>query len=239
HALQALLESWVIDAALFARAAQLIPVDMPLLNDPVFVKDREDFSGRSWSKRALEKARPEALVEVRGRFEVLERGLLGDGREWIGGAEGPSVLDIEAVWVPHWLRGMKGALPSDYISATQFPLTFAWIQRFETATKAAASASPPAPKITPEEALRIVSKGGFPEPEGDVDVNDPSGLANGDEIEIWPVDSGFNHKDRGSLIKLDGEEVVIKGQTEKGAAVRIHCPRHGFRVRKVGGAVKL
>jgi len=237
--LQALLESWVVDAGLFARAGQLIPADMPLMQDPVFVRDREDYTGRSWSKRALEKARPEALVEVRAGFEVLESRLLGDGREWVGGAEGPGVLDIEAVWVPHWLRSLKGALPSNYISATQFPLTFAWIQRFDSAAKAAASSSPRAPKIMPEEALDIVGRGSFPEPEGDVEVNDPSGLKKGDEIEVWPIDTGFNHRDKGRLVKLDGAEVVIEGKTVKGGAIRIHCPRHGFRVRKVAGDAKL
>ncbi|TVY22777.1 hypothetical protein LHYA1_G008264, partial [Lachnellula hyalina] len=222
--LQALLESWVVDAGLFARAGQLIPADMPLMQDPVFVRDREDYTGRSWSKRALEKARPEALVEVRAGFEVLESRLLGDGR---------------TVWVPHWLRSLKGALPSNYISATQFPLTFAWIQRFDSAAKAAASSSPRAPKITPEEALDIVGRGSFPEPEGDVEVNDPSGLKKGDEIEVWPIDTGFNHRDKGRLVKLDGAEIVIEGKTVKGGAIRIHCPRHGFRVRKVAGDAKL
>lgn len=81
-----------------------------------------------------------------------------------------------------------------------------------------------------------MSKGSFPEPEGDVEANDPSGLEKGDEIEVWPIDSGFNHKDRGRLLKLDGKEVVVEGKTERGAVVRIHCPRHGFRVRKVGAA---
>jgi len=39
--------------------------------------------------------RPEALVEMRSSFELLETTLLADGREWILKTEGPSLADIE------------------------------------------------------------------------------------------------------------------------------------------------
>lgn len=68
---------------------------MPLLKDEKFQKDREDFTGRSWSKESVERGRGEALVEVRGVFGVLETEVLGDGRRWVGGGEGPDILDIE------------------------------------------------------------------------------------------------------------------------------------------------
>ena len=45
-----LLESWTIDGGIFVRATQTIPVEMPLMNDPKFIKDREEFMGRSWAK---------------------------------------------------------------------------------------------------------------------------------------------------------------------------------------------
>ena len=48
--LEKLLESWTIDGGIFVRAVQTMPVAMPLLNDPKFVKDREEFMGRSWAK---------------------------------------------------------------------------------------------------------------------------------------------------------------------------------------------
>lgn len=209
---------------------------MPLIADPKFQKDREDYTGTKWTKEAMDKARPEALVEVRGRFEVLEYDVLGDGRLWVGGTEnGPGVLDIEAVWIPHWLRGLKGALPEGYISATQFPRVFDWVERFDAAVKGTA----PAPKVTGKQALSIVEKGVFPEAEGEVERGDPSGLVKGEQVEVWPVDSGFNHKDLGRLVKLDGGEVVVEGKTQGGKTVRIHAPRHGFRVRKVKVGARL
>ena len=49
-ALEKLLENWTIDGGIFVRASQTMPVEMPLLNDPKFVEDREEFMGRSWAK---------------------------------------------------------------------------------------------------------------------------------------------------------------------------------------------
>jgi hypothetical protein len=84
--------------------------------------------------------------------------------------------------------------------------------------------------------LKIIEAGVFAEPEGEVDGNDPSGLRKGDEIEVWPIDSGFSRKDRGRLVRLDSSEIVVESKTSNGKDVRIHAPRHGFRVRKVGKA---
>jgi len=94
-AMSKLLETWAVDAGIFVRSAQLIPADTPLRNDPVFQKDRADFSGNSWSEDAAERNRPEALVEIRGAFEFLEMTMFTDGRDWILKTEGPSLADIE------------------------------------------------------------------------------------------------------------------------------------------------
>jgi glutathione S-transferase len=94
-ALEKLLEIWSIDSGVFNRAAQLIPTSMPLLNDPKFTKDREDYNGRSWDKSKIEANRPEALAHIRNAFNLLETTLLADGREWILKTEKPSLGDIE------------------------------------------------------------------------------------------------------------------------------------------------
>jgi len=82
--------------------------------------------------------------------------------------------------------------------------------------------------------VKQLGRSEFAEEEGDVDVNDPTGLKKGDQVEVWPIDSGFTRKDRGALVGLDGREIVVDGRTEKGERVRIHAPRHGFRLRGVG-----
>jgi glutathione S-transferase len=94
-ALEKLLEIWTIDGGVFSRAGQLIPTSMPLLNDPKFTKDREDFNGRSWDKDKIEANRPEALAHIRDAFNFLETTLLADGRDWILKTEKPSLGDIE------------------------------------------------------------------------------------------------------------------------------------------------
>ena len=94
-AVEKLLEKWTIDGGVFTRAAQLIPSETPLLNDPKFTKDREEYTGRSWAKSDVTKMRPEALAQMRDNFDFLETGLLADGRDWVLKSAKPSLADIE------------------------------------------------------------------------------------------------------------------------------------------------
>ena len=77
------------------RVGQAIPPELPLLNDPKFIKDREAYSGRSWSQESVKAMRPEALTHIRDAFESLENGLLADGREWVLKTDKPALADIE------------------------------------------------------------------------------------------------------------------------------------------------
>ena len=94
-AVEKLLESWTIDGGIFMRAAQTIPPNTPLMKDPKFTKDREDYTGRSWSQDSVRAMLPEGLTHIRDGFEFLENGLLADGREWILNTANPSLADIE------------------------------------------------------------------------------------------------------------------------------------------------
>ena len=94
-AIEKLLESWTIDGGVFVRATQVLPPDMPLLNDPKFKSDREDYSGRSWDKKNITAMRPEGLTHIRDAFVFLETGLLADGRQWVLKTKTPSRADIE------------------------------------------------------------------------------------------------------------------------------------------------
>lgn len=94
-AVERLLEKWNIDSGVFVRAAQCLPPDMPLLKDTKFTRDREEYTGRSWAKTDIARMRPEALAHLREAFDLLETGLLADGREWVLKTEKPSLADIE------------------------------------------------------------------------------------------------------------------------------------------------
>jgi len=65
------------------------------MKDEKFTKDREDYTGRSWSKSNIERGRPEALVEIKQAFEFMEGSVFADGRQWMMGNEGVSLADIQ------------------------------------------------------------------------------------------------------------------------------------------------
>lgn len=209
----------------------MLPPTLPLLKDEKFQKDREDYTGGKWTPEVLAKGRPEALVEMTTSYETMENFFLGDGKEWISGKEGPGLVDIEAAWLFTWLQGLPDALPSSFPS--RFPKVFAWTKRFNEAVKAAAQKQGKPKTVKWNEAREIVKNSGWAEEEGKADGSDPSGFKKGTIVEVWPTDSGFNHKDKGQLVAIDEKEVVIRGEMEGGTAVRIHAPRHGFRVREV------
>lgn len=150
------------------------------------------------------------------------------------------LTDVTAVWPFHWLKGLKGALPGDYISANQFPKVFAWIERFDKAVKVAATELGKPKSLKGQEAVNQISKSHYAESESSVDADDPTGLKKGQEVEVWPIDSGSNHRDKGQLVGLSGSEIVIESKTREGQSVRVHTPRHGFRIRGIGrGGSKL
>ncbi|KAL0258201.1 hypothetical protein SLS55_007374 [Diplodia seriata] len=215
-AIERLLDRWTTDAGVFSRAATLIPSDMPALRDPKFAKDREDFSGRSWSREAMQRARPESVVYVRDAFALLEHTLLADGREWILKTPAPSLADIEE---------------------QHFPKVYAWIKRFREALRAAQSSGPKPVTLKGPQAVSFVSGANLAESGGHIDAADPLGLEKGQEVEVWPIDSGFKHHDRGTLVSLTPDEMVLASRTRAGDdEVHIHFPRWGFRIVAARGA---
>lgn len=112
---------------------------------------------------------------------------------------------------------------------------YAWIDRFNHAIASAKSSAPKPTTLKGAEAVQHVIQADFAEPEGHVDANDPLGLQKGQDVESWPVDSGFKHHDRGRLVSINSQEVVLAAQSKVGGKeVRIHHPRWNFRTRAVG-----
>ncbi|KAL8806925.1 MAG: hypothetical protein Q9182_001054 [Xanthomendoza sp. 2 TL-2023] len=233
-AVEKLLEKWIIDGGIFSRTSQVLPLEMPLFSDPNFVKDREDYIGRSFTKEDYVKGRPEALAHLREAFQLLESTLLADGRNWVLNTPKVSLADIEAIWPFHWLSGLEGALPPSLFGKEAFPKVYAWIERFSATVKAAEDSMPKVTNLEGAEAIKSITQADFVEPGGDVDEQDPLALTKGQEVESWPTDSGSNHRDRGQLIALTRQEVVLKTQAKVGGAdVHIHHPRTNFRIQPV------
>ncbi|KAL9006031.1 MAG: hypothetical protein Q9188_001209 [Gyalolechia gomerana] len=233
-ALEKVLEQWTINGGVFNRAAQLIPPEMPLLNDPKWVKDREDYTGRSWAKSDISKTRPEALAHMREFFELLESTILADDRHWILNTEKPTLADIHAIWPFHWLSGMKDALPPSIFGKDHFPGVYSWIDRFQKALESAEESAPKVTRLKGAEAVKFITQVEFADPDGNVDDKDPLGLKKGQDVESWPIDSGFTHRDRGQLVALTRQEVILKTQAKLGHRdIHIHHPRTNFRIRAV------
>lgn len=247
RAIERLLEVLSVDGGVFAWAASLLPRELPIFKDPQFLKDRADFmSGRDMLGQKSPTAKPEALSDIKNVFELLETTLLADGRDWVLKTEAPSLADIEAVWPLHWLRGLPGALPSEHISKTQFPKVFAWIERFDKTVTAAKQKLEKVPTLSGEDAVRtIVQSSYFEGAAREVEQSEPLvkalGLKRGEKVLVFPLDSGSSHKDSGILSSLNGKEIVFetKADLQGSPAIRVHAPRHGFRVVREDQALHL
>lgn len=225
----------------------MFPPNLPVFKDERFLKDRSEFmgisggSGRKFGPQSAQ-GRAEAAANLRGVFALLENNFLADGRDWLLGGHdggGPTLADIEGVWILHWLRGIPGALPKDLLSEQQFPRVFAWIERFDKAVKSAAQKVGSVPTLSGEQATRTVVEAEFvdrAEDFGQVAPEEPVakvlGLKKGDRVVVHPTDTGFTYKDSGKLLNLDANEVVFetRATVEGTPAVRVHAPRLGFRV---------
>lgn len=129
---------------------------------------------------------------------------------------------------------MPGALPKDVISPVQFPKVFSWIQRFRDALQQAKASAPKQVKVTGEEVVAYMQGAKFAESIGEVAANDPLQLKAGDEVEVFPIETGFSHRDRGTLLTLTPNEVVVgKKMNAGGGPIRVHYQRWGFRVIKI------
>ncbi|GAB7343540.1 hypothetical protein MBLNU457_1550t1 [Dothideomycetes sp. NU457] len=230
-ALAALLDIFTVDGGVFARAAQLLPINSPALQNPKFRKDREDFSGRSWDLKDMERGQPEAIVHMRRAFDTFEA-LLSDGREWIAGTDGLGLADINSAWVLEW---MMDFVKVEVLGKEVYPRTYAWVARYKAAVKAAVKANKVV-KVKGDVARKFVLGAQVNGSVG-VDEKDPLKLKKGQDVVVFPIDTGFKHKDTGKLVALNKEEVVIAVKAPEGSGqVHLHAPRWGFRVLPAGGA---
>ena len=239
-AVQSLLSVLTTGTDLFFRAAELLPPSLPLMKDKAFLRDRADFFPQP-SKGAADSyalKRAEALTAVRDAVEMMETTILADGRDWVLGTETPRLADVEGVWVFHWLLsekyGLQGAVyDAEAVNEKKYPKVFAWVRRFEGHLEGLPKVEQG--KVKGEEARGLIlgAAEDSSSSSAEVDATEPVvralGLKKGDEVEVWPTDSGSNHRDKGKLVGLNKSEVVW----ENGKGVKVHAPRKGFRVVKV------
>jgi hypothetical protein len=106
------------------------------------------------------------------------------------------------------------------------------MQRFNGAIKAAKAAAPKPTTLKGVEAASRVLGAKYAEAEARFDEQDPSNLKQGQEVEIWPIDTGFRRRDRGLLVGINEEEIVLQLQPKPGEQeLRLHFPRTNFRIK--------
>lgn len=224
RALERLLEKWT-DAVVFKYAAAAIPTSSPIMSDTTFTDDRKELWGRDWTKEHQNSLRPEALVVLRSNMQFLENDLLTNGRDWIFEGQGPTLADIHAAWIFKWLaHDIEGSLPSELFSAKLFPKTYAWFDRYSAAVSQAMEKMQADGKVRSlegDDAVREIVAGPLGEKKLQIDPQDPTGLKEGEPVIGYPQDTGFTRKDRGSLVGLTGQEVVISSKSKSGAEIRI------------------
>ncbi|GIZ37091.1 hypothetical protein CKM354_000055400 [Cercospora kikuchii] len=241
-----ILEEFIIDGGPFWRTAGLIPVDSPLMQDPVWVKDRFDGSGGQFTKEKLVQLREWNLSQERLYFGMVEK-LLGDGRKWLLGGEGPGLAEIHAGWVFDWAISMAEGVPDGRYAAKEdlrrelgeerFPKVWEWVRRFREVTMEAEQRNKGAGVLgegrdAEDAVVEKILEAQFTE-RGDLefDENDVLGLKKGQKISVSPTDFGFTHKDEGKLAGLTKDEVVIESPVPKEQGiVRLHFPRFNFKV---------
>lgn len=121
------------------------------------------------------------------------------------------------------------------ISAKKYPKVFAWIARFNDVLKVAKAQAPKPATLKGDAATQRILSAAFAENDLRVDNADPLGLQQGAEVEVFPIDSGTRHQDKGRLVGLKEDEVVLSIQAQ-GKEVHVHYPRTGFRIKAVAAA---
>jgi hypothetical protein len=125
-------------------------------------------------------------------------------------------------------------LPTDVISEKIFPKTFSWQERYLKAVEEANKSAPAPVKLDGQAAADHILGSEAVDKHIFVDSNDPSGVQDGVELELYPADWGSEHRDRGRMVGLSGDEVTIAVQSKKDVKIRVHAPRAGFKMENIG-----
>ena len=248
YGIQQILENWAFDGGLFQRTSQMIPPDASLIQIKEWIADRSELLGIPFKPEMLAHVLPDALAHTRLHLQMIEQNLLGDGRDWLFG-DHPSVSDVHVMWIFDWMMrpadrmGMRHAYP-ELLNEKNYPKTFAWIERMDRAIEDMRKKHG-APKVLSEDdVVAMIEKSAYWEPKDlVVDGTDPSGLKEGDEVDLIALDSapetGSRRRDVGRLEGLTVTSATIGTKTKNGDDVRIHYQRTNVRVAKASGAPRL
>ena len=137
-------------------------------------------------------------------------------------AAGPParLADLDAVWPLDWMAEL-GSLPADLFGPARYPKTNAWMARWRAEIKAVKKK---VPTLSGEDAARAILAGA--KAPTTVETGDPTALHEGTDVLLWPTDTGAKHRDRGRLVGLTKDEVVIavKTKIDPSKEIHLHAP---------------
>jgi hypothetical protein len=124
-------------------------------------------------------------------------------------------------------------LPENLVSARIFPRTFAWLERYRAAVEQAKTSGPEPTTLDGQAAADHILRSEFGLAKVSIDGEDPTGLREGTNVEVFTADWVTEHRDRGRLVGLASDEVTIAVKSKESVEIRIHAPRTGFKIKAV------
>jgi hypothetical protein len=144
----------------------------------------------------------------------------------------PSTLP--AAWIFSWIVSLPNAMPDEFFGTERYPATRAWLSRYDDAIAKAKKEAPPVSELEGPAAVERILASSFKDEDLRVD-SDPLGLKKNEVVSMWPIDTGYDRKDAGKLIKFTANEVAVATKVEQGGKeVRIHYPRWNYTVASAG-----
>ena len=124
-----------------------------------------------------------------------------------------------ACWIFDWLFQID-AYDNAFFDKSTYPKTFAWRDRYSAAIAKAKEDAPTPTELEGKDAIPTILQSGFNE-SGLKVVDDPVGMKQDEEVEMWPVDTGYNSKDSGKLVGLNAHEAVVSTKAKEDSSKEI------------------
>jgi hypothetical protein len=143
---------------------------------------------------------------------------------------------VPAAWIFSWMVSLPNAMPDEFFGTKRYPAARAWLSRYDAAIAKAKDEAPQVGELEGPAAVENILASPFEDEDLRVE-SDPLALEKDEVVSMWPIDTGYDRKDTGRLIKLTADEVAVATKSEQGGKeVRINYPRWNYTVAPAGKA---